>query len=301
MRTLSPFAIMFLALLLNPGCNSPKPVITDEADYMKSMKVWQENRLERLKGDRGWLNLAGLFWLNEGENSFGSDPGNDIVFPEKADAFCGTLMLEQGKVMLTVADGVEILSEQTPVKEMILENDQVKNTTHLKQGDLTWYILKRGDRYGIRLRDLQHPRISQLDHIPSYPVRTSYVVEAVMHPFDSAKTISVATPVEAYTEDYQCPGILHFRLQGKDLQIHPFTSGKGYFLIIADETTGLDTYGAGRFMYAEPDSVGQIILDFNKATNPPCAFSPFATCPMPPRENFLPIAIEAGEKSVHLN
>lgn len=301
MRTLSPLTIIILILLLGSGCNSPRPVITDEAAYMESMKVWQMHRLERLKGDQGWLNLAGLFWLNEGENNFGSDPANDIVFPEKADAFCGTLLLRQGKVILTVADGVEILLEKTPVKEMVLENDQAKNTTRLQQGDLAWHILKRGDRYGIRLRDLRHPRISELDHIPSYPISTSYVVEAFMHPFESSKTISVATPVEGYTEDYQCPGILHFRLRGKDLQVHPFTSGKGYFLVIADGTTGLDTYGAGRFMYTEPDSMGRIILDFNKATNPPCAFSPFATCPMPTRENFLPISIEAGEKSVHLN
>ena len=121
-----------------------------------------------------------------------------------------------------------------------------------------------------------------------------------LHPFDSAKTISVAPPVEGYTEDYQCPGELHFKLNGENLVLHPFTSGMGYFLVFADETTGLETYGAGRFMYSVPDSSGRIILDFNKAYNPPCAFSPFATCPMPPRENFLDVAIEAGEKSIHL-
>ena len=113
-------------------------------------------------------------------------------------------------------------------------------------------------------------------------------------------TFTVATPVEGFTESYQCPGELHFQIKDEELVLYPFTSGKGYFLIIADETTGLETYGAGRFMYSDPDSTGRIILDFNKAYNPPCAFSPYATCPMPPRENFLPVAIEAGEKSVHL-
>ena len=112
--------------------------------------------------------------------------------------------------------------------------------------------------------------------------------------------MTVGTPVEGYTEEYQCPGTLNFKLNGKKLELYPFTSGNGYFLVIADETTGLDTYGAGRFMYASPDSTGRIILDFNRAYNPPCAFSPFATCPMPPKENFLLVAIEAGEKSVHL-
>ena len=154
------------------------------------------------------------------------------------------------------------------------------------------------------IRDkLEHlaARIEELDHIPSYPVQTSYVVESTLFPFDTPKTMTVATPLEGFTEEYQCPGILKFRINGEELTLHPFTSGSGYFLVIADETTGLDTYGAGRFMYATPDSSGRIILDFNKAYNPPCAFSPFATCPMPPRENFLSVAIEAGEKSVHLH
>ena len=112
--------------------------------------------------------------------------------------------------------------------------------------------------------------------------------------------MTLATPGEGFTEEYQCPGELHFNISDQDLVLYPFTSGNGYFLIIADETTGLETYGAGRYIYSVPDSTGRIILDFNKAYNPPCAFSPFATCPRPPKENFLPVAIEAGEKRVHL-
>jgi len=268
---------------------------------MESIEEWQVQRLERLKSKNGWLSLAGLFWLEEGENSFGSDAENDIVFPEKADAFSGTLVLNSGLVTISVEEGVEILHGDTLVKEMKLADDHSENTSRLQQGDLAWYIVKRGERYGIRLRDHKHPRIDELDHIPSYPIQTSYVVEATLEPFDSPKTMTVATPLEGFTESYECPGILNFRINGKNLTLHPFTSGSGYFLVIADETSGLDTYGAGRFMYATPDSCGRIILDFNKAYNPPCAFSPFATCPMPPRENFLTAAIEAGEKSVHFD
>ena len=301
MRTLSfVFLIISLSVLLI-GCNSSTPVITDEASYVKSMEEWQHQRLERLKNKNGWLSLSGLFWLEEGENSFGSDAENDIIFPEKADAFCGTLVLDSGSVTLRVAEGIGISVKDFLITEMALVNDHSENTTRLQQGDLAWYIIKRGDRYGIRLRDHKHPRIDELDHIPSYPIQTSYVVEATLEPFDSPKTMTVATPLEGFTESYECPGILNFRINGKKLTLHPFTSGSGYFLVIADETSGLDTYGGGRFMYAMPDSSGRIILDFNKAYNPPCAFSPFATCPMPPRENFLPAAIEAGEKSVHLD
>ena len=294
-------SFLFLAVLLfSAGCNRTSPVISDEAAYVESIEEWQHQRLERLKAKDGWLSLAGLFWLEPGENSFGSDPANHIVFPEKSDAFGGTLLLENGTVTLAVAEGVEITSKDSLVTNMVLRNDHEDQATHLQQGDLSWYIILRGDRYGIRLRDHKHPRIDELDHIPGYPIQTSYVVEAKLEPFESPKTITVATPLEGYTVSYQVPGILKFRLRGKELKLHPFASGRGYFLVIADETTGLDTYGAGRYLYAMPDSTGKIILDFNKAYNPPCAFSPFATCPMPPRENFLDVAIEAGEKSVHM-
>jgi uncharacterized protein (DUF1684 family) len=301
MRSSNSLPVIALISIILTGCSSKGPLIPDEAVYRESIKQWQEQRLERLKDKDGWLSLAGLYWLEEGENSFGSDPENDIVFPEKADAFCGSLLLESGSVTIRVADGVHISSDDSQVSELVLNDDHSGNTTKLQQGDLAWYIIKRGDRYGIRLRDHKHPRINELDHIPSYPIQSSYVVEATLEPFDKPLTMTVATPVEGFTESYECPGLLKFQINGEELTLHPFQSGKGFFLVIADETTGLDTYGAGRFMYAMPDSADRIILDFNKAYNPPCAFSPFATCPMPPRENFLPVAIEAGEKSVHLH
>lgn len=301
MHKFSSFLLITIVFFFLIGCNSSDPVITDEAAYVESIEKWQEQRLERLKSKNGWLSLAGLFWLQEGENSFGSNEENYIVFPDKADAFCGTLVLDDGSVTIKVADGVQIALNDSLITEMQLAHDQSGNTTRLQQGDLAWYIIKRGERYGIRLRDHKHPRIDELDHIPSYPIQTDYVVEATLEPFDTPKTMIVATPVEGFTESYECPGTLNFTIKGEKLTLHPFASGKGYFLVIADETTAIDTYGAGRFMYAMPDSAGRIILDFNKAYNPPCAFSPFATCPMPPPENFMAAAIEAGEKAVHLD
>ncbi|MCK5134670.1 MAG: DUF1684 domain-containing protein [Bacteroidales bacterium] len=283
------------------GCANSSTVIGDPDSYEKEIQTWQHSRLERLKGETGWLNLAGLYWLEEGGNRFGSDPSNDIIFPEKAKAYCGKLTLKDGNVMLQVEEGIDISSGDSLVYHMELINDHSKNTTYLQQGDLSWNIIKRGEKYGIRMRDYKHPRISQLDHIPSYPIQTEYVVEATLVPFEEPKTMTVATPIEGFTEEYSCPGELHFRLNRKNLVLFPFISGKQYFLVIADETTGLETYGAGRYMYSMPDSTGRIILDFNKAYNPPCAFSPFATCPMPPKENFLPVAVEAGEKSVHFD
>ena len=290
--------ILFISIIIG-GCNSSEPIITDEAAYVESIEQWQHQRVERLKSKNGWLNLAGLFWLEEGENSFGSDPSNDIIFPKKADAFCGTLFLNEGNIDLVVKDGVNITNGDTVIMQLALVHDHSENTTYLQQGDLAWYIVKRGERYGIRMRDYKHPRIEKLDHIPSYPIQTDYVVEATLKPYDEPRTMIVATPLEGFAEEYQCPGELHFKINRQELVLYPFNSGEQYFLVFADETTGLETYGAGRFMYSRPDSTGLIILDFNKAYNPPCVFTPFATCPMPPKENFLPIAIEAGEKSVH--
>lgn len=301
MSRVFPLASLFFVLIFIAACNVNDPLINDEAAYVESIQEWQHQRVERLKNKNGWLSLAGLLWLEEGENTYGSDPGNDLVFPEKADAFCGTIILDGDRISLKVAEGVKVSVNDSLVTELMLNHDHAENTTYLQQGDLAWYIIKRGERLGIRLRDHKHPRIQELDHIPSYPIQTSYVVEATLEPFDELKTMTVATPLEGYTESYECPGTLNFRLRGKDLELYPFASGNGYFLVIADETSAIDTYGAGRFMYASPDSTGRIILDFNKAYNPPCAFSPFATCPMPPRENFLPVAIEAGEKSVHFD
>jgi uncharacterized protein (DUF1684 family) len=301
MSRVFPLASLFFVLIFIAACNVNDPVITDEAAYVESIQEWQHQRVERLKNKNGWLSLAGLFWLEEGENTYGSDPNNNLVFPEKADAFCGTIILDGDRISLKVAEGVKVSVNDSLVTELMLNHDHAENTTYLQQGDLAWYIIKRGERLGIRLRDHKHPRIQELDHIPSYPIQTSYVVEATLEPFDEPKTMTVATPLEDYTESYECPGTLNFRLRGKDLELYPFASGNGYFLVIADETSAIDTYGAGRFIYASPDSTGRIILDFNKAYNPPCAFSPYATCPMPPRENFLPVAIEAGEKSVHFD
>jgi uncharacterized protein (DUF1684 family) len=296
-----PFLVIGLTLIMGTSCLRKEKVISDEEAYRASIEDWQHQRLERLKSKQGWLNLAGLFWLQEGENRFGSDPSNDIVFPEKAGAFSGILTLENGRIHLEAYENSGILWEDRPVREMELRTDQQDSTTLLTQGDLAWYIIRRADKSGIRLRDYAHPRLKALDHIPCFPVNPHYVVEAELKRFKESRTLTLATPVEGITESYECPGELHFRLGGNKEVLYPFQSGSGYFLVFADATTGLETYGAGRFMYTTPDSTGRIILDFNKAYNPPCAFSPFATCPMPPEENFLKVAVEAGEKSVHLD
>jgi uncharacterized protein (DUF1684 family) len=220
------------------------------------------------------------------------------VFPENAPAFLGTLTLKGDSVHISVNEEAKVFYEGKRVSELNLSYDRSSDPSYITHGDFAWYIMKRHTSLAIRLRDYQHPAIEALDHIPSYAIDPDYVVEAKLVPFEEERTITVATPFQDYTQDYSCPGEFHFRLKGQKLTLLPFISGDQYFIIISDETSGLDTYGGGRFMYVSPDTSGRILLDFNKAYNPPCAITPFAACPMPPRENHLPIKIEAGEKSI---
>ncbi len=294
-RFVSLLTFSFLFLLV-ASCDRSAPVIVDRESYVESIKAWQKDRLEGLKAREGWLNLAGIYWLKEGEQSFGSDPANDIVFPEKAPAFIGTLRLEGERVHIRVREEVELFYQNERIRELDLSYDKSGDPSYITHGDFAWYLLKRHTSLAIRLRDYKNPAIEAVDHIPSYPIDPDYVVEAKLQAFEESRTITVNTPFQDYTQEYSCPGELHFKLKGEKLKLLPFTSGEGYFLIISDETSAIETYGAGRFMYTYPDSTGRILLDFNKAYNPPCAITPFAACPMPPRENHLPVKVEAGEK-----
>lgn len=289
-----------IMLLLLSSCSGIKNPVEDWEAYTDAYAEWQQNRLDRLKSERGWLNLAGLFWLQEGENTFGSDSANSIVFPKNFPALGGTIVWKDTVLKLIVHPGTEITVDSLPVTEMKLRHDLEKNTTTMSLDSFRWFIVKRGDRYAIRLRDLQHPRINELDNIPFYPFNKDYVVEAELVEFDSARTIEVPTVIDGFNEYYKAPGELVFRIDGKRQKLLPFSSGKGFFLIIGDATSGMETYGGGRFLYTEMIDGNKVIIDFNKATNPPCAFSPYATCPLPPLENILDVEIRAGEKAVHM-
>ena len=298
MKILPLYLSLFVFLVLISGCKRSSPVIQDSSGYITSIEKWQKERLDGLKAKDGWLNLAGIYWLKEGEQTIGSDPSNDHVFPDKAPAFLATLKLNGDKAHIKVNDSIELYYNKEPVKELELEPDTSGNPLYITHGDFAWYIMKRHRSLAIRLRDFKNPAIDALEQIPSYPINPDYVVEARLHKFDEERTINVPTPFQDYTQDYRCPGELEFRLMGNNLKLLPFISREGYFLIISDETTAMETYGGGRFMYVCPDSAGRIILDFNKAYNPPCAITPFAACPMPPPENHLPIKLEAGEKTI---
>ncbi len=290
--------ILFLSvwggLWLIAGCH---PRERDQA-YTQSIEKWHKAREERLTRRDGWLSLAGLFWLKEGQNTFGSDKENDIVFPAKAPALIGKFILTHGKVRAVIQDKVPVFTNSTIVHTLLLKSDADGSPTVLKCGTLSWYVIKRGDRYLIRLKDSANPNISRFKGIARYPVDKKWRVRAFLQPYDPPKKIAIANVLGQLSEE-PCPGALIFKINDKEYRLDPIAEAGSdeLFLIFSDETSGRTTYGAGRFLdIKRPDSSGYTYIDFNKAYNPPCAFSDFATCPLPPRQNHLPLKISAGEK-----
>jgi uncharacterized protein (DUF1684 family) len=266
--------------------------------YLREISKWKEKRLARLKSENGWLNLAGLFWLEQGVNTIGSDPSNSIIYPEKAPQHLGQYILENGQVQFMAEPGTEVFLEGKPVRELDIATDKTGKPTLLESGSLAWFIIERGEQFGIRLRDYEHPAIGKLTHIESFPADPAWIIEAAFEPYEEPRELLIPTIIGT-VEKNMCPGILRFQVNGAVQEVYPVAAGKRLFVIFADETSGLETYGGGRFLYlSQPDRKGLVTMDFNKAFNPPCAFTAYATCPLPPRENFLTVRIEAGEKGV---
>jgi hypothetical protein len=289
---------LLLILFLISGCTKNFKE-KGSPDYISGIKEWHKKRVENLKKDNGWLNLAGLYWLNRGENKFGSDKSNNFVFPtDKAPLFMGSFLLRDSIVTLKINDGVEVVLENCEqVTEMELKHDQQKGTTILDHGSLRWNLIKRGDRYGIRLRDLDAELVKSFPGIEAFPINDDWRIEAKFQEYNPAKEIEVPN-ILGTIEIEKSPGALLFEKNGNSYRLDVTDAGKSYFVIFADLTSGKETYGAGRFLSVDkPDSTGKIFIDFNKAYNPPCAFTKYATCPLPPKQNHLKLEISAGEKN----
>lgn len=289
---IKPFSLFFTVILLFTGCRQKQ-------NYVAEINEWHQQREARLKKPTGWLSLAGLFWLEEGENSFGADKSNNLVFPEKAPAFCGSFFLREGKVKVVLNPDAGITIDGKVQREVTLRSDVDGNPNLLQFGSLSWYVIKRGDRFLIRLKDAENPAIAEFKGIERFPVDKKWRIKARLEPYDPPKKLQIGNVLGQVSES-DCPGALVFDIDGKEYRLDPEgkPGDKSYFLIFTDETSGRETYGAGRFLSIEaPGADGITYIDFNKAYNPPCVFSPFATCPLPPKQNHVPLAITAGEKT----
>ncbi|MDQ2898650.1 MAG: DUF1684 domain-containing protein [Acidobacteriota bacterium] len=237
-------------------------------DYPASIEKWRQERVTKLKAPDGWLSLAGLVWLHEGANHVRSDPAHAVV--------------------------IEFQKDRASLNGKELKAD--KGVANI--GDVEIEVIKRGGRYGVRLRDPNNAARREFSGLRYFPINERYRVQAKFVPYDPPKEIPI-TNVLGMTEPEKCPGYAEFTLHGAKYRLEPVIEDDEpdqLFFIFRDLTSDRESYGSGRFLYADFPKDGHVTLDFNKAFNPPCAFTAFATCPLPPHQNRLTVRIEAGEK-----
>lgn len=287
------WATIISALFIN--CEGKK-IVNDP--YTEEIEEWRKNRESRLLEPDGWLSLVGLHWLEEGENKFGSDKSNDIVFIDKAPAFIGSFILEDSIVSISIKDDVEVLLDSVSVKEAEMSSDNTGNPSIFTTGSLSWYLIKRaGERYGIRVKDAESELIRNFEGLEYYPIDPAWKIEADFMEYNPPKKVLIPNIIGT-SEEIDSPGKLVFTIDGNEFSLDVQDSGRRFFVIFADQTNGEETYGAGRFITVDkPDSTGKTFIDFNLAYNPPCIFTKYATCPLPPKDNMLKVEIKAGEKN----
>lgn len=258
--------------------------IQAQTNHVEEIQAFRNARLNSLKSENSWLNLAGLFWLNEGINSFGSDEKNDILFPkDHSDPFLGELLLKDGKVFY-----------QTVSDTMLVYRDDIQAPV-ISHRSLRWFVIKRGDKYAVRLRDLEGEYLKAFKGIDTFPTDASYRIWADFVPTKGKMITIIDVTGRAYP--LESPGLLRFKVGKKTFDLETTQEGDNLFVVFGDLTNKKQTYGAGRFIdTALPNAQGKVLIDFNKAYNPPCAFTPFATCPLPTPANKLAVEIKAGEQ-----
>ena len=273
----------------------------DTDTYTQAIKQWHAGRVERLTAPDGWLSLIGLEWLKAGDNRIGSAADNDIVL-QAGPAHLGVAkLMDNGDVQLTLARDSGALIDGKPAHEATLIDD-VKagdgTPTTVSFGSASFYVIDRDGCKGLRVKDTKAPGREHFAGIDSFPIDPSWRIEAnwVATP---GETLEMGTVIGTI-DKYPVPGKLEFSRDGKHFELLPVIEVPGdaqYFIVFADRTSGKETYGAARFLYVDPPENGKVVLDFNKAYNPPCAFTAFATCPLAPPENRLDLRVTAGEKN----
>ena len=268
-------------------------------EYVQSINDWHVKRAAYLKQPDGWLNLEGLFWFNKGVNSFGSDPASNAYYPNSTfPATLGSFIYEGDSVRWQNSPNKAITingkrySGQTPITVF----NAAGNAASMDWSHFNWVVIKREDKIGIRFRNYKAPLLKTFKGLDYYPVQSKWRIKAKLE--KPAQDFILISNVLGQTTAQKTGGKLHFKMDGVEYTLDAIIEGGNtLFVAFADATSGKQTYVSGRFIDVEmPDAAGNTFIDFNKAYNPPCAFTDFATCPLPPAQNRLSIAIPAGEK-----
>jgi hypothetical protein len=269
------------------------------APYSTQIECWRQRRISRLTAPDGWLSVVGLFWLEDGDNSVGSAPGSRVALPARAPAAVGTIRLESGRAAFRPSAGASVLVDGKPpaATAVALRPDAEGTPTVVETGGVSLYLIARQDRLAVRVKDPDSGARRAFRGITSFPIDPSWRIEARVEQGAAPTPVAIPNVLGRETSE-PSPGTLVFERAGKTYRLTPvLEQGEtDWFVIFADGTNGRETYGAGRFLYVPPPKDGKTVIDFNKAYNPPCVFTDFATCPLPPPQNRLPIRIEAGEK-----
>ena len=295
---------------------------TDDRAWRADLLQWRTERATGLQKPEFWLSLIGLEWLKEGDNSFGSAISNDIPIKAHIPAYVGVINLTKGKVTLSppkptaekrTATGAAsahfpagLTVDNKPATGQVLRSDDQPPRNTLRIGTVAIIVLHRGERYALRIWDSTTPARTDFKGLHWYEPEARYRLQARWIPYSSAKVLPIPT-VLGNIDKMPCPGAAEFTLDGKTIRLEPVlesADAKQLFFILRDTTSQTTTYGSGRFLYTGfpsngVDKPGTLTLDFNRMENPPCAYTPYATCPLPPKQNRMPIAIPAGEKRYH--
>lgn len=266
-------------------------------DYEKSIDAWRANRVARLTAADSWLALIGRHPLERGTHTVGSAKDNGIQLAAGPARLGEVTYGADGKVTFALAEGADAKIDGTEARaaELVYQGDK---PTYVRFGAANFYVMQRGDQLFLRVRDAESPRRKHFAGIENFPTDASWRIEADWVAFEPAKEIPI-TNMLGQTSPNKVPGKAVFTRDGRTIELWPILESDDgeLFFIISDATSGIETYGASRFLYAARAKDGKVVLDFNRAYNPPCAFTPFATCPLPPKQNRMTIRVTAGEKA----
>jgi len=267
------------------------------ADYIKQLNEWDAGRVAELKADDGWLNLVGLYWLDEGKNTFGSGSDNALVFPAGSIDESAGYFERTGSTIKLVTNDTGVQIDGKPANNSIIFSIDMQGVPEISSGSLRWGVIKRDDKIGIRVRDLKSPAPAAFKGIERFPANTAWIIPAKLDTTANSSGIMITNKIGQTTKQ-NSPGKLVFKINNKRYTLDALDEGDNMLIVFGDATNGKTTYPSGRFIEVKkPGTDGATVIDFNMAYNPPCAFTDYATCPLPPSQNKLPVAITAGEKN----